>query len=281
MIREKTSALSPIIEVDMKIFRYPADRIPTLVITLLSVIDFLLYLAVDSPWILLLWLVLMIMPKGCICAWNHHHQHVPTFRYVWMNRLLEVLYGLHTGITTNVWVLHHVLGHHVNYLDQSVDESRWKRDDGTEMGEFEYTLTTAVTGYPRAFGVGKRYPKYQSAFIGWGLFVFILVATLIYFRPLQGILIYALPMVIGLLVTCWATYDHHAGLDTDNHLEASYNITHRWYNILTGNLGYHTAHHMKQGLHWSKLPEFHAQIVDQIPPHLYQKPFILFRLLPG
>ena len=56
---------------------------------------------------------------------------------------------------------------------------------------------------------------------------------------------------------------------------------HRSYNVLTGNLGYHTAHHVKPKLHWSKLPEFHASIADRIPPHLYQEPFFPISLLPA
>ena len=33
-------------------------------------------------------------------------------------------------------------------------------------------------------------------------------------------------------------------------------------NILKGNLGYHSAHHKKQGLHWSLLPEYHLKLLD-------------------
>ncbi|MCB0319781.1 MAG: fatty acid desaturase, partial [Bdellovibrionales bacterium] len=79
----------------------------------------------------------------------------------------------------------------------------------------------------------------------------------------------------------WHTYFHHAGLDTEDHLEASYNIMHKWYNIITGNLGYHTAHHMKQALHWSKLPEYHKSIEDKIPPHLFREPAIPVKWLPS
>jgi fatty acid desaturase len=93
--------------------------------------------------------------------------------------------------------------------------------------------------------------------------------------------VFAIPMVAGYVITCWHTYCHHAGLDTQNPYEASHNIMHRTYNILTGNLGYHTAHHVKPKLHWSKLPEFHATIADRIPDHLYIEPFFPMNLLPA
>ena len=86
-----------------------------------------------------------------------------------------------------------------------------------------------------------------------------------------------MPMVVGLYVTSWHTYYHHAGLHTDDHHHASYNVLHKPYNILTGNLGYHTAHHMRMAVHWSKLPELHAQIAKNIPPELYHEPCIPFR----
>jgi fatty acid desaturase len=76
-------------------------------------------------------------------------------------------------------------------------------------------------------------------------------------------------MMTGLVLTVYATYDHHVGLETDDPHASAYNILTPWYNFLTGNLGYHTAHHIKGSLHWSKLPEFHAQIEDKIDKQYY------------
>jgi fatty acid desaturase len=210
----------------------------------------------------------MIIPKGKICAWNHHHQHTPTFRNKYLNRLLEFFYALHTGVTTHLWLLHHVLGHHLNYLDQTKDESRWKRKDGTDMGELEYTLEVASTAYYRGYQVGKSYPKKQKEFMFYTALTLIIVSALVIYNPVAGLLLFVLPMISGLLLTSWATYDHHAGLDTGNEFEASRNNLHRFYNLTTGNLGYHTAHHYKQGVHWSKLPILHDQIKDKIPNNL-------------
>jgi fatty acid desaturase len=264
-----------------QLFKYKEDRLPVLLIVALFLADLLVYFIVDNVVLALVWMLLALGPKACICSWNHHHQHVATFTHTLLNRFLELVYGFHTGISTNAWVLHHVLGHHVNYLDQSKDESKWARPDGSTMGVVEYTLYTAFHGYLKAYKVGRKHPRYQRTFLSMGTILVLLLGVLVFFKPINGLLIFALPMLVGYVVTCWHTYYHHAGLDTDDHLEASYNIMHKWYNILTGNLGYHTAHHMKQGYHWSKLPEFHASIVDQIPRDLYREPCIPFKWMPA
>ncbi len=231
----------------------------------LTVLDFAVYFAVDTLVIIVLYWLFMIPVKGLVSAWNHHHQHVPMFTSKPWNRILEMSFALHTGATTNAWVLHHVHGHHKNYLDQDKDESRWKRRSGSTYGYFEYTLITAVTAYVRAYSVGQRHPRLRRAFVGYGLLTLVVVATLIALKPVSGLFLFALPMVTSLLITIAATYRHHSGLETDDHMLASRNYTGRLHNTLSGNLGYHTAHHYRQGLHWSKLPELHAQLEDKIP----------------
>ena len=192
---------------------------------------------------------------------------------------MEFFYALHTGVTTNLWVLHHNYGHHNNFLDQSKDESRWTRYDGTQMKELEYSLLITVTAYYRGYIVGKEHPREQQTFIVYTLITFAFVTGLVAYQPAAGLLLFVLPMIVGLFITAWTTYDHHAGLNTENEFEASFNNVNRWYNLFTGNLGYHTAHHYKQGLHWSKLPQLHDKIKDNIPEKLIQKTWIQNRNL--
>ena len=253
------------------VFRYSADRLPVVLILSFTLLDFILYFTVSNLWVLLAYFALAVVPKGCICAWNHHHQHTRTFRWTPLNRLLELSYALHTGVTTNQWLLHHVFGHHHNYLDQTRDPSRWQHKDGARMGELEYTLVVAATAYPRAWGVGLRYPKHLRTHLIYTMIAAVLVAGLVFYQPMQGIILFIMPMISGLLVTAWATYDHHAGLPTADDFSASYNTMNQFYNIITGNLGYHTAHHYRQGAHWSELPGLHEEIKHKIPAELYRR----------
>ncbi len=262
---------------DTRIFKYKEDRWPVFIILMLSLVDIALYFIIESTVFLLVYYLLMIIPKGIICAWNHHHQHLFTFRHNSLNRGLEFFYALHTGVTTNLWRLHHVLGHHVNFLDQEIDESRWQRKDGTQMGVIEYTIKVALTAYPRGYAVGKHFPKQLKPFLVYIGPTFLAVGLLVWFKPAAGIFLFALPMLTSLLFTAYVTYDHHTGLSTENEFEASYNNLSTIFNCLTGNLGYHTAHHYRQGVHWSKLPALHATIADKIPEHLYQRSLFTYR----
>ena len=238
------------------------------IVLLVSLSDLAVYLLVDNIGWLVGHLLLMIIPKGLICAWNHHHQHTMTFRSASLNRLLEFFYALHTGVTTNLWVLHHVLGHHRNFLDQSRDESAWKSSDGKTMNAARYTLTIAATAYYRGYRVGRGHPRLQREFLLYTALTLAVVVGLCLYRPAAGLLVFGLPMVISLIFTSWVTHDHHSGLDTDDEFLASYNNTNRLFNLLTGNLGYHTAHHHRQGVHWSRLPALHKKIEHKIPDEL-------------
>jgi fatty acid desaturase len=255
----------------MTLFRYREDRAPIAVISALFAIDVLVYLVVDSIPVLALYTLIGIIPKGCVCAWNHHHQHVPVFLKAWANRLIEIVYGFHTGLVGHAWVLHHSLGHHVNYLDQDKDESRWMKN-GTKMSELAYTVEVSLTSYARAWKVGARYPQKRRVFAAMTIVTSSLLVGLFVYRPLPALFVFALPMVISLFITSWATYAHHSGLGTASDFVACRNTIQKTFNTVTGNLGYHTAHHHKQGVHWSRLPALHASIAHEIPDDCYMQP---------
>ena len=212
-----------------------------------------------------------------VAAINHHHQHFNTFHSSWMNRVFDITLSLQTGIAPFAWVLHHNLGHHVNYLKQrphsEPDESRWTRRDGSQMGRIEYTIDLLLRHQIDIFRVGRRYPKYFRMFLWMKLPLWSIVGLALYFNPTNAVLVILLPGFLTLAHTSWVTYEHHAGQYPTNHYDASRNNLNPLFNYLTCNLGYHTAHHKRPGVHWSRLPEIHDEIKHQIPPELIQVNF--------
>ena len=95
---------------------------------------------------------------------------------------------------------------------------------------------------------------------------YLLLGLGLYYNPFNCLFAFILPGMLALVHTCWATYEHHAGHHSNDHLTASVNREDWLFNYLTCNLGLHTAHHLRPNVHWSQLPEVHAEIRDKIPP---------------
>lgn len=261
--------------------RYEEDLLPVAAIVLVILVDLTVYFSVGHMGAILLWSLLSVLPKAILGAWNHNHQHVHFFRSKLSNRIIEFILALQTGVTTNAWVLHHNNGHHVNYLDPSRDESRWQKENGDTMSAAEYTANLALSAYPKVMRNGRIFRPEFYTFLYMTSLVVIVLALLLWNNLFSAFFIFIVPMALSFLNTCWHTYDHHAGLSLDDPYKASYNIDHKWYNILTGNLGYHTAHHLRPGLHWSKLPAFHQRIASRIPDTHYRAPGLPIGWLPG
>jgi fatty acid desaturase len=58
-------------------------------------------------------------------------------------------------------------------------------------------------------------------------------------------------------------YLEHYGAQPGNPFANSVSSYHRMYNWLWFNNGYHAEHHYRPRMHWTKMREFHEQIIDQ------------------
>ena len=90
-----------------------------------------------------------------------------------------------------------------------------------------------------------------------------------------GLMLWGFTMGLPALVSLWTimtfNYDQHVHTDPWSKHNHSRNFVSWSLNFLLFNNGLHTAHHEKAGLHWSKLPELHAQIAPEIHPELKQR----------
>lgn len=248
--------------------RYKADRLPVaFVLSMLGIHLAIWWFA--SPIQAAMAILPLAAASTMVAAFNHHHQHVNAFRFGFLNRLYDIALAVQSGVGPYAWVLHHNLGHHLNYLNQpphaQPDQSRWARADGTQMGRLEYTFHTWIRHPLEIHRVGMRFPRLYKRYWLMKVPVYAMGALAFYLSPLNTLLAFVVPGLLVVLHTCWATYEHHAGQHATDHVDASVNREHRLFNLLTCNLGLHTAHHTRPGLHWSLLPELHAELRPRIP----------------
>ena len=258
------------------LLKYRADRGPVAYVIAVFALRLLIW-TLATPWICAIGVIPLAMLGVLIAPINHHHQHVNTFRAAWLNRLYDLVLAVQSGVAPYAWVLHHNLGHHLNYLNQppheNPDESNWTRDDGAQMGRLEYSIHLLLHHQIDIVRIGLRYPKIFRYFLLMKLPLWCILGAGLWFRPLETVLVFLLPAFLTLFHTMWVTYEHHAGCWPNSHFDSSRNRDNRLYNALTGNIGLHTAHHMRPGLHWSLLPALHAKIRHKIPREQIFKSF--------
>jgi beta-carotene hydroxylase len=250
------------------LLRYRADLWSLAVVGAVLAGQLALFFLVERLWLAALGVLALYPLQSVTVACCHNHHHKPVFTVDGLNRLYEVALFLMTGMPPYLLTLHHNLGHHHHYLTPSRDTLRWLRRDGERMGYAEYLVINFLDVYPHTVALGRRHPAVFRKFLRYLVPSLALLALLLWLDPPRSLVVFVLPMAGQVLNTVRIGWQHHAGLDTESHLSASRNEAGRWYNLLTFNSGYHTAHHVKPGLHWSELPRLHSEIRDRIPPAL-------------
>jgi len=252
----------------MRLIRHRADRWTVGFTAAVLAVQLALFFAVDRLWLAAL-LVLLFQPVQAVAiACNHYQHHRPVFFSTPANRFYELVLFLQTGMPPYLITLHHNLGHHRHYLEPEHDTLAWQRPDGTPRGLAECLWRNTVGHLTGTVRVGRRFPKIYRRLKMWTAVGCLPLAVLAWLDPARTAVVFLLPMTLALANVARLGYLQHAGLGLDDHLSASRNVESRLYNLVTFNSGYHTAHHLKPGVHWSELPRLHREIRGAIPPPL-------------
>jgi fatty acid desaturase len=98
-----------------------------------------------------------------------------------------------------------------------------------------------------------------------------LLVTVLLLRPLETLLFVILPWLYGQWGILAINHVQHDGCDPDSEYNQARNFTGRWLNWWVFNNGFHTAHHLRPGLHWSRLRQHHQEIRARIDPELNRR----------
>jgi fatty acid desaturase len=210
----------------------------------------------------------------------HLHIHRPFSRKPVLNRILDLCMGAVTGMASSNWRIQHLYGHHrgidLPYRGRLVleDYSVARAVGFSTLSLWETFYSPIVESFHKGILNDVTTPiRYRWAFLEQVLLLLFVVA-LTYWQTRLA-LIYLLPWyLVTHFITRYIDYLNHYGCDegSENAYARANNSVSWWFNFTTNNFGYHTAHHLRPGAHWTELPAIHRAIADKIPDR-HIKPF--------
>ena len=205
----------------------------------------------------------------------HLHVHRPFTRNRAFNLLLDLAMASVTAMTASNWRIQHVYGHHRGIDVLFRGEAAWELERYTPMRAISFCLRSIGPTFWRPLAISFRRGvlqnetrpiNYRWAFVEHMLLIGLVAALAAI--DLSMTLTYVIPMyLLTYFITRYVDYLNHYGCDeaSPDKYEHANNSLSPSFNRYTHNFGYHTAHHLRPGAHWTDLPEIYAGIEDRIP----------------
>jgi beta-carotene hydroxylase len=228
-----------------------------------------------------------LLPLSMYAAYSaaviaHNHNHCSTFDRRGHNELFSMWMSIFYGFPTYGWIPTHNENHHLYVgrpgdatvlVDPDLEDSAWlafthffrsSRTQGPLLARYRARLRERATAawarvwfqYVAVYGAHAAMLALAMALHGGG----------------RGVLVYASSLGVPAFAALWGVmftnWVQHVGCDPYSRYNHSRNFVSGWMNWLVFDNGFHTAHHQRPGLHWSRLRSAHAQIEHWIEPRL-------------
>ncbi|MEO8398864.1 MAG: fatty acid desaturase [Ignavibacteriaceae bacterium] len=249
----------------------------------------LIYIFTTSAMLIIQWVWIGINPF--IYAWylfmsvavsvmTHNHNHLP----MWHSKRLNILTGwwltVFYGFPIFAWIPTHNKNHHP-FNNREGDDSITYRI--SEKNNFLTLISyPTISGYYQQKSIFsylkeakvKNKEKYWVSISQYAVLILWLAIPLLIDWH-KALLFIIIPQQVSLFSVLVFNYVQHVHANEESEWNHSRNFT-GLLNFLLFNNGYHTIHHHKAGLHWSKVPEAHKEIEHNIDPALLERSFWWF-----
>lgn len=218
-----------------------------------------------------------------IVAINHNIGHLPMWKSRALNQFTEYLAGTLQGVPLFLFKTVHIDSHH-RYNQSEEDATRVARagDHNHLLGYLIYPLYSlapvrSLRGRYLS-ELSRSSPEFRKIVVQH--FLLIILWGVTFSIDWQRTLIFIIiPQVIGIHFLMASNYLQHAQCEVGSEYNHSRNFTGKCFNWLFLNVGYHTAHHLQDRIHWTELPHIHESIKHHIDERLCQKNFIGYFLI--
>ncbi|MCU0347844.1 MAG: fatty acid desaturase, partial [Saprospiraceae bacterium] len=226
---------------------------------------------------------LQLLMAVVVSVMVHNHQHLGMWTNKWLNVITDNWLTAFYGFPVFAWIPTHNTNHHV-HVNKEPDYTR------TYQRTEKNNLLTLLS-YPSLSGMKQQGPVFSYLRQVWGqhrrkawfhiiqfitLFSVIIIALVLDWQ--KAIFYVIIPQQVSTFSVLIFNYVQHIHADEESDYNHSRNFTGTLLNFILINNGYHTAHHLSPGIHWSKLKEKHEEIAPLIDPRLNEKSFLWFLL---
>tara|TARA_B110000008_G_C16819745_1_gene504194 strand:+ start:164 stop:835 length:672 start_codon:yes stop_codon:yes gene_type:complete len=199
----------------------------------------------------------------------HNCAHTHPFKYSLYNKYFFIILTLLSGSPVSLYVPGHNKSHH-DHLETEKDMMRTTQM--TYKNDFWNFILFVPTILPGIIQNEQKYMKLQKdadtpfyrQYLKETLTYHIGLCFLFFINWKKTLFVYFLPTLIGKFMIISLNMLQHYDCDPSSKYNHSRNFTGPLLNFLCLNNGYHTAHHLVPGLHWSKLKMKHKEIEKEI-----------------
>ena len=213
-----------------------------------------------------------------VAVMAHNHNHLPMWRSKPMNVLTDYWLTLFYGFPAFAWKPTHNMNHHVLNNREGDYTITWRYSEGNNFLTLmsypsisSFFQQTPIKQYlkdlkakdPRAFRLAIGQYVALALFIGGGLII----------DWQKALLFIVIPQQFALFSILLFNYVQHVHAEEESEWNHSRNFVGPMLNLFLFNNGFHTIHHERAGIHWSKTPEEHAKIDHLIDDSLKERSF--------
>tara|TARA_R110002072_G_scaffold534_4_gene3720 strand:- start:3470 stop:4309 length:840 start_codon:yes stop_codon:yes gene_type:complete len=213
--------------------------------------------------LILPWLFFSLIFNFIVNLINHNHSHVPTFGFRTLNIFFDFWLTLNRGASAIFIKVIHNMNHHT----YSGTDKDWftPENEGSGIHFLKPFVYLKVTLKKFRTGAKAQYDQMPKPFNQQRTFeniFLVIIIGLCLFNNWKAFIIYTfIPWYFGNMLLVLTNLIFHRHAEPSDPYNISYNYNGNIENYLFLNGGYHTAHHLKPNIHWSKLKQLHESEV--------------------
>ncbi|WP_413612778.1 fatty acid desaturase family protein [Bdellovibrio sp. HCB-110] len=212
---------------------------------------------------------------------NHNHRHCGIFHSQILNRCVDrMISSILLSPSTRLHAVH-MFNHHTHYRSGEKDWASYKLATKHSSGflrSLEYLKNSSREMFKNRPTLNlpeelRRNQKVERVFI------VVYVGILLFINPFMTLFWLIPSCVFGLFLLLLANLVNHDRCDLESEFNHSRNFHSRFENWFFCNNGYHTAHHLKPAMHWSKYPDFHKrELLEKMDSELNEGSLLVYYL---